>query len=437
MSLPNSDAAGAGLAPATPGPAGLAPATPGPAGLAPAINGATRAARRVVLVAFAATALLVALFGAERLAFHHQSAATQEQVRQAAAVSERILLEDERLTMSANRAATTGEQRWVQRYDAHIPAIDKAIAEATALAPPDVAQRFDQATRVANDRLVEMERLALERVQGGDLAAARQMLESREYAEQKAVLAAGSSHFLAELQLAVQGRLQALSERSWLLLGLVVLLATAGFALLWRVLVAQLVKAERAFGAQQQEVERLALHDPLTGLANRRWLAMQLAGALARAGREQQRLAVLVLDLDGFKPVNDRLGHAAGDAVLAEVARRLAAQSRQGEIVARLGGDEFVLVLGGHDADDGGEAAVRAAQRLVAQIEQPILTAQGEARISACCGVAVYPADGVDAETLIRRADVALYRAKAQGRGGSTSRRPPHRPGRPRRHSRR
>jgi diguanylate cyclase (GGDEF)-like protein len=378
------------------------------------ITAATCTARRVVLAAFVATALLAVLLTAERLAFLGDSAKAFAEVQRAGQLADQILLEDERLTMSAHLASATGEWRWAVRYEKHLPQIDIAIAAATAMAPPGAAERFDQATRVANDRLVELEREAFAHVQKGELARAQRLLNGEDYARHKAVLASGSDAFMAEVQQAADARRAALQRQSWWLLAAALFVAAAGFAWLWRHLGGHLDRAEAAFDAKQEEVRRLALHDPLTGLSNRRYLMMQLSGSLARARREGTQLAVLVLDLDGFKPINDRHGHAAGDAVLMAVAQRLNGHARRSEIVARLGGDEFVVVL---DPCEAGEAAVRAAQRLVTSLAEPIALAQGEVAVAACAGVAFFPADGDDVETLIRRADLAMYRAKAAGRG--------------------
>jgi diguanylate cyclase (GGDEF)-like protein len=316
--------------------------------------------------------------------------------------------------MSANLSAASGQARWSQRYEAHIPLIDKAIAAATALAPPGAAQRFDQATRLANEHLVEMERAAFERVAAGDLRAAQAILDSAAYAEQKAVLAAGSELFLAELQAAVDAKLSALTHRSWLSVAGLLGLSVFSFWFLWRHLVRNLARAQTAFAEKRDEVTRLALHDTLTGLANRRYLHMQLEGAIARATRDQTRFALLMIDLDGFKPINDRHGHAAGDAVLMEISRRLAATVRRGEIAARLGGDEFVVVLNQGEASD---APGRAAQRLIAELSKGIALPQGEVHVSASVGVAMFPTDGIEPDDLIRKADVALYRAKNEARG--------------------
>jgi hypothetical protein len=247
------------------------------------VQAATGTARRVVLTAFGGTALLVLALAAGRASYQQASAAAIEHVKASVAVAGTIMLEDERLTMSANLAAASGDMRWMRRYEEHAPMIDKAIAQATALAPAEVARRFDAATRMANDRLVEMERAAFEKVAAGDLMAAQAILHSKTYAEQKAVLASGSQAFMEELQLAADRRLKEVTQYSAWLLGSLVMLAIASFLLLWRHLVANLRGAELAFAQKQEEVTRLALHDPLTGLANRRYLHMQLDDAIARA----------------------------------------------------------------------------------------------------------------------------------------------------------
>lgn len=260
------------------------------------ITAATKTARRVVLAAFAASAILVGGLTAERWSFYRASSSAVADVKNAHRLADAVLLEDERLTMSAQLAAATGEPRWAERYEAHIPAIDKAIAEATAMAPPGAAERFDQATRVANDRLVAMERQALAQVQQGQLVAAQAVLNSADYAAQKQILAAGSDAFMAELQAAVDSRLARINARSWAFVAAALLLFALGSFWLWAHLRGHLGRAEAAFAEKQREVTRLALHDPLTGLSNRRYLQMQMAAALARAERERAKLAVLVMD---------------------------------------------------------------------------------------------------------------------------------------------
>ncbi|WP_343600325.1 EAL domain-containing protein [Pseudomonas sp.] len=160
-------------------------------------------------------------------------------------------------------------------------------------------------------------------------------------------------------------------------------------------------------------IQHLSLHDPLTGLANRNKLARHLEQALLR-GSDSPPLTLLLLDLDNFKPINDSLGHAAGDAVLQEVAARLRDTTRDVDLVARLGGDEFVLVLEG--VDNRSEID-RLCRRLIELLQQPITFENQQLHIGASLGIAQTRSQGFDAGELIRCADIALYQAKADGKG--------------------
>lgn len=157
----------------------------------------------------------------------------------------------------------------------------------------------------------------------------------------------------------------------------------------------------------------LAHCDALTGLPNRALYWDRLEQELLRAKRAARSVAVLWVDLDGFKAVNDRLGHAAGDALLRAVAQRLCHRMRDSDTVARVGGDEFALIL--PDVTDS-EAVVGVATELVASLSEPFDLPQGPARISASIGMAWYPQHAVEAETLVQYADIAMYAAKRAGR---------------------
>ena len=163
--------------------------------------------------------------------------------------------------------------------------------------------------------------------------------------------------------------------------------------------------------ARQRE-QYLATHDALTGVPNRTLFYDRLAQALAAAARYRTTLAILFLDLDGFKAVNDDLGHEAGDRLLAEVARRIGAIVRRSDTVARIGGDEFTVMLSqiGRPED-----AARVARVMLERIATPVRLAGADRRIHASIGVAIHPADGDRADTLVRNADTAMYEAKKQG----------------------
>ncbi len=163
----------------------------------------------------------------------------------------------------------------------------------------------------------------------------------------------------------------------------------------------------------EQQLERLAFRDPLTGLANRALLSDRLEHALRLARREERWLAILLLDLDDFKHVNDGLGHLAGDAVLVETGRRLQKAVREGDTVARLGGDEFVALL--EQVSDGHEAAA-VATRLAESLRAPFRVAEREVAISGSIGIALGGPGARSAAELLRNADLAMYEAKARGK---------------------
>jgi diguanylate cyclase (GGDEF)-like protein/PAS domain S-box-containing protein len=163
----------------------------------------------------------------------------------------------------------------------------------------------------------------------------------------------------------------------------------------------------------QAEVLRLAMTDHLTGLANRTEFHQMFDNHLERAARDGSRLALLLVDLDRFKPVNDDFGHQVGDAVLQRVAEVFRQHCRRSDVVARWGGDEFAVLM--IDPVDR-ESAGRTADRLIAEISRHMVVRGHEVRIGASVGVAVYPDDGSNEDDLTLKADVAFYRAKDKGR---------------------
>jgi diguanylate cyclase (GGDEF)-like protein len=163
------------------------------------------------------------------------------------------------------------------------------------------------------------------------------------------------------------------------------------------------------------QFSHLASHDALTDLPNRLLLADRLARALALAHRHYRRLAVLFLDIDHFKSINDSLGHQRGDELLRAVAHELVGCVRTSDTVSRHGGDEFVVLLA--EMERGEDAAV-CARKIIAALARPHMLSGHELRITVSIGISVYPDDGDDAETLLKTADMALYQAKDEGRDG-------------------
>src|ERR1700693_3531449 len=162
-------------------------------------------------------------------------------------------------------------------------------------------------------------------------------------------------------------------------------------------------------------LESLALYDVLTGLPNRRLLMDRLSLAIAHARRNKLNMAVVYLDLDGFKQINDTLGHDAGDALLSMVAARLVAVVRQEDTVARLGGDEFVIVLRELRHPEGLDKLV---SKVIQNVSQPYSIQGRSVNMTASIGVGIYPTHGEEVESLMKSADLALYEAKRTGKNG-------------------
>jgi diguanylate cyclase (GGDEF)-like protein/PAS domain S-box-containing protein len=164
---------------------------------------------------------------------------------------------------------------------------------------------------------------------------------------------------------------------------------------------------------KEERIQYQAYHDGLTGLPNRVLLKDRMRVAMLHAERHRRRMAVLFLDLDNFKTINDSLGHALGDRLLVAVAARVSGLVRTGDTVSRLGGDEFVVLMDGLEDE---HEPVHLAQRVIEAMEQPFVLDGHELYITPSLGITVFPEDGDDPDTLIRNADLAMYQAKEQGR---------------------
>lgn len=177
--------------------------------------------------------------------------------------------------------------------------------------------------------------------------------------------------------------------------------------------VGQLRRKAESASVELDHLESLAQSDPLTGLPNRRGLQASLEAKLPHCSLQRQ-LAVYLLDLDGFKPVNDQFGHVVGDALLTEVARSLRSHTRASDVVARFGGDEFVVLVDGLQSEEDANAF---GTKLLASFDRPFAVAGQLCRVGVTIGYAVAPLDGTDRDRLIRCADAALYAGKQSGRG--------------------
>jgi len=164
----------------------------------------------------------------------------------------------------------------------------------------------------------------------------------------------------------------------------------------------------------EEEIRHLAMTDPLTGLANRTKFQQRLTQSIKLANRENKTLALMMVDLDKFKPVNDTYGHPAGDALLQAVASIFTKLTRESDVIARIGGDEFaILVVHPENKDNVGATA----QRIIDEVKKTITIMGNEIQIGASIGIALYPKDDAEEEALFKKADLALYKSKNQGRG--------------------
>jgi diguanylate cyclase (GGDEF)-like protein len=177
----------------------------------------------------------------------------------------------------------------------------------------------------------------------------------------------------------------------------------------WRELRYEVAKLKRT----EEAIKQLAYHDSLTGLPNRRLFNDRLDVAIAYAQRNRHKLAMLLLDLDQFKDVNDTLGHSVGDKLLKAVSERLINILRKSDTVARMGGDEFMLMLPEMALE---EDAAKVAAKILNAFQDPFVFEGYELRITTSIGIAIYPHDGEDSDTLVKNADIAMYCAKEQGR---------------------
>ncbi len=190
----------------------------------------------------------------------------------------------------------------------------------------------------------------------------------------------------------------------------VFLLLALGILLVWGVLFRIVAGASRRLRRQAAENEHQARHDGLTGLPNRGSFSDQVTSALATAAAGNSLLAVMIVDLDRFKEVNDTLGHHSGDELLREAGERLTTALRTGDVLSRFGGDEFAVLL---PHVDSVEAAAAVAERLCAALEEPFVLHGLTVHLEASLGIAMYPDHGDDVETLVQHADVAMYIAKS------------------------
>jgi diguanylate cyclase (GGDEF)-like protein len=360
----------------------------------------------------ATSAVIVVCLGGAAI-FQIEHGAATERLVNANRWADRILLAGERPAMSATMLVTTGEQRWLDRYESQNALIGEAIRIAGEIAPSNDVERLAAKVRFSHERLVDLERASFEAARSGRAADAQQILDGPLYHYHKDALIRAARALVASVLDTVRAKFSVTQRRSLIAISIGIPLFVFAAAILWRRLNANLEKSQGMYFDAEKKIEMLAKSDVLTGLANRRALREGLCEAIRRADQDKTKLAVLMIDLDRFKPINDRHGHIIGDLVLKEVAKRLAMVVRGGELRGRHGGDEFIAVVE-YSSDD--EIPRRVGRRLVEALCAPMSFDGITVEIGASVGIAIYPNDAAGDEELVRKADMALYRAKGEGR---------------------
>lgn len=372
-------------------------------------------ARRALGLVLGLAALMLLVLVGERWVFGAAQQAATERHAEALRVAASLRLLDLQRTTSAQMAVITAQPEWMHRFDALRLEMGGLLQHARMLAPAAAVARFDSDTAVAVQALDDMRESAFEALMVYEPDVARRIFEGERYRDATAVLQSAIAEFSEATVAEAQAEIERLQRYSTTL-GVSVLAAVLALgALTWRRFAgsrAELIEAEG-------RVRHLAASDLLTGLPNRAALHDAMVLAMARSARAGRPLAVLMIDLDRFKPVNDRHGHLVGDRVLAQAAARLKRCLRASDFCARYGGDEFVVLV---DDDDGAlPQAHRIAERAAQALSAPMSIDGHVLAIGASAGIARYPDDGLDADDLLRKADSALYRAKASRRGGACS----------------
>lgn len=321
---------------------------------------------------------------------------------------------NEWLTMSARMAAATGDERWIERFDEASPKLQTVIEEALLISTPEVAAALVSTTEEAGRGLLEMQNAGFRMIRANDKVGAATLLEGTDYHYLEAVYQSGIEEFGQDLTAFAANRSDSISQRAWLegvgfVLGLF-LIAASIFAKF----------ANARLSVALAETSAVARTDPLTGLPNRRKLFEKLQAFVSDHEPALGTFALLMLDVDRFKAVNDAHGHPAGDDLLQSIGERLRSAARPGDVVARIGGDEFAMIMpltisAPHSEEHAAVQVV--ADRVLGKFAASFNLSCGvSVQVGTSIGVALYDNTIQTSDELVDRADMALYRAKTEGR---------------------
>jgi diguanylate cyclase (GGDEF)-like protein len=380
--------------------------------------------RYIIGLALIAVAAVVAtILTSTAISRQGQDASLLEVVTQQISLSESI--ESAAATLEATEDPTAREKE-VNRLD--IPLVKLRInhnglryGSETLDLPADHSAAFDShiASQV-EPHLVEVGRLAEELMANASSGAKVRVGAAEELARASEEFREGMRGLATLVKDEAQDRVASLRITQLVLLSVMLLLLILEGLFLFRPAVRDVRKEweqraaehESARAQDQQKLSYLARYDPLTGLINRFLFGDRLENAIARARRDETLVALMFLDLDDFKAVNDHYGHATGDALLKQVAKRIVGSVRETDSVGRIGGDEFTVIL---ESSNRLEDAGQVATKILDAVSEPYLVGNRELRVTASIGIAIYPLDGEDSQALLRDADIAMYSAKAAG----------------------
>ena len=372
-----------------------------------------RKARRAAAVTLCGAALWTGLLLVERLWLADELTTAAGRLATAHEVVGRLRVTEQQLADAAELASVTGDARWVERYGRLVDELGQTVEHASLLAPLAVAERHRKDTAAAAAEIAHMRASALEALRSGAHDSAHALFQGDRYGRNSRLLSEANAKLAATSLAATEAQFARLQRRSWLTSAGAMLLALLAGAFLWRRLSKGLDPTRGTLRDAEVHIQRMASSDLLTGLDNRAGLHDAMNARLEGATRAGDSLSVLMIDLDRFKPVNDRYGHMVGDMVLKEVARRLRLCLGPDDLRARYGGDEFVVVT---PERTGTGAALAKAERIVERLAEPMKFGDLLVNIGASVGMATFPYDAHSADELLRKADSALYRAKQGGR---------------------
>ena len=372
-----------------------------------------RQARRAVAITLAGGAVLTSLLLVERVWSMEALAVAADRHASAHRVAGELKVTQQQLLQAAQTASLTGDRAWIDRYDRLVQQLDQTIEHASLLAPAAVTERYRAKTAAAAAEIARMRASALDALNQGAHDSAAALFDGERYGRHSGLLRDANEELTQASLADTQAQVKALQQRSYLVTLFALMFALGVGFTLWRRLTAGLISTRGSLHAAEVRIQRLASSDLLTGLDNRAGLHDAMHARMERAVRQHDTLAVLMVDLDRFKPVNDRNGHMVGDLVLKEVARRLSLCLRQSDLRARYGGDEFVVVVDEHDGPGTGHGA---AEHIIRRLSEPMQFGELTVSVGASVGIARYPVDATSGDELLRKADSALYRAKNSGR---------------------